>query len=442
MNKTNFKQYDTRWASLGYPKKPWYIKQCGCGEVAIANCIIEMEKYKNETPKTIQPYCKQFAAPNGDGTYFSGIPKMMKHYGMTDVMEHPNMQSLWKEMKKGNRVAIFLMGNRRGGSKGIHWTSSAHFIAGVKYSSDGKTHKFYIKDSNSSSPDRNGWLSYEAHLKNDVSRVWSGKLATPSAPTPTPTPTKTVDEIAKEVLDGKWGNGDERVERLKAAGYDPTAVQKRVNELLAPKKSIDELAQEVINGEWGSGDERKKRLTDAGYDYEAVQKKVNELLAPKEQTNAQKIATRGWEYAYHTNASDAKYSGGKPKAAYKAALDTAFGKTRNWQKAAKVGASCDVFIATCIRMAGIDKSAPRGLGRKTYFDKSDKFKRVSVTTKTVQDGDIISIVWSNGKWHWCMAYGGKVLEASLGGFYPKTTNTLASRLSLAGKKSVVVYRAK
>ena len=396
MNKTNFKQYDTRWASLGYPKKPWYIKQCGCGEVAIANCIIEMEKYKNETPKTIQPYCKQFAAPNGDGTYFSGIPKMMKHYGMTDVMEHPNMQSLWKEMKKGNRVAIFLMGNRRGGSKGIHWTSSAHFIAGVKYSSDGKTHKFYIKDSNSSSPDRNGWLSYETHLKNDVSRVWSGKLATPSAPTPTPTPTKTVDEIAKEVLDGKWGNGDER----------------------------------------------KKRLTDAGYDYEAVQKKVNELLAPKEQTNAQKIATRGWEYAYHTNASDAKYSGGKPKAAYKAALDIAFGKTRNWQKAAKLGASCDVFIATCIRMAGVDKNAPRVLGRKTYFDKSDKFKRVNVTTKTVQDGDIISIVWNSGKWHWCMAYGDKVLEASLGGFYPKTTNTLASRLSLAGKKSVVVYRAK
>ena len=44
------------------------------------------------------------------------------------------------------------------------------------------------------------------------------------------------------------------------------------------KKSIDEIAKEVINGKWGNGDERKKRLTDAGYDYKAVQKRVNQLV--------------------------------------------------------------------------------------------------------------------------------------------------------------------
>lgn len=155
-----------------------------------------------------------------------------------------------------------------------------------------------------------------------------------------------------------------------------------------------------------------------------------------------KIAAKGWDYAYHTNDSSAKYPSGKPKATYKAALDAAWGKVRKWQEAAAKGASCDVFLATCIRMAGIDKDAPRGLGRAKYFDKSDKFKKVNVNAQTVQDGDIISIIWNSGKWHWCMAYKGKVLEASLGGFYPKTTNTLASRLSMSGKKSVVVYRAK
>lgn len=163
---------------------------------------------------------------------------------------------------------------------------------------------------------------------------------------------------------------------------------------------------------------------------------------PVGKTNAEKLAECGWDYAYHSNSDDAKYPSGKPKAEYKAALDTAFGKIRKWKTAAKLGASCDVFIATCIRMAGIDKSAPRGLGRTTYFDKSDKFKKVSVTAKTAHDGDIISIIWDNGKWHWCMVYGGKILEASLNGFYPKTTNTLSSRLSMSGKKSVVVYRAK
>ncbi len=51
------------------------------------------------------------------------------------------------------------------------------------------------------------------------------------APTDT-TPKKTVDEIAREVIQGKWGNGTDRKNRIVAAGYDFAAVQKRVNELL------------------------------------------------------------------------------------------------------------------------------------------------------------------------------------------------------------------
>lgn len=43
-------------------------------------------------------------------------------------------------------------------------------------------------------------------------------------------------------------------------------------------KSIDELAREVIRGNWGNGAERKRRLTEAGYDYNAVQSRVNQLL--------------------------------------------------------------------------------------------------------------------------------------------------------------------
>jgi len=46
---------------------------------------------------------------------------------------------------------------------------------------------------------------------------------------------KTVEEIAKEVIVGKWGNGAERKRRLAQAGYDAAAVQKRVNEILRGK---------------------------------------------------------------------------------------------------------------------------------------------------------------------------------------------------------------
>lgn len=46
---------------------------------------------------------------------------------------------------------------------------------------------------------------------------------------------KSLEEIAKEVIDGKWGNGVERKQRLRAAGYNPSIVQLRVNELLKGK---------------------------------------------------------------------------------------------------------------------------------------------------------------------------------------------------------------
>jgi N-acetylmuramoyl-L-alanine amidase len=47
-----------------------------------------------------------------------------------------------------------------------------------------------------------------------------------------PTSKKTTDEIAREVIDGKWGTGSDRRTRLTNAGYDAKAVQDRVNEIL------------------------------------------------------------------------------------------------------------------------------------------------------------------------------------------------------------------
>lgn len=41
---------------------------------------------------------------------------------------------------------------------------------------------------------------------------------------------------------------------------------------------LDDVARRVIRGEFGNGQERKNRLAAAGYDYSAVQKRVNELL--------------------------------------------------------------------------------------------------------------------------------------------------------------------
>ena len=46
-------------------------------------------------------------------------------------------------------------------------------------------------------------------------------------------PTKTIDELAQEVIAGKWGTGQARVKALTEAGYNAAAVQSRVNALLA-----------------------------------------------------------------------------------------------------------------------------------------------------------------------------------------------------------------
>lgn len=64
----------------------------------------------------------------------------------------------------------------------------------------------------------------------------NGYAKTPSAASePQPAPKKTINELAQEVLDGKWGNDPERKQRLTAAGYDYVAVQKRVNEIIAER---------------------------------------------------------------------------------------------------------------------------------------------------------------------------------------------------------------
>ena len=94
-----------------------------------------------------------------------------------------------------------------------------------------------------------------------------------------------LDSVAQEVLQGLWGNGQDRFNNLENAGYDAQAVQDRVNSILsggykqASNTNIDSVAQEVLQGLWGNGQERFDNLTNAGYDAQAVQNRVNELLS-------------------------------------------------------------------------------------------------------------------------------------------------------------------
>lgn len=115
---------------------------------------------------------------------------------------------------------------------------------------------------------------YGTNSKAKLTALYNKKVGT------TTSTKKDVTTVAKEVIAGKWGSGDERKKKLTAAGYNYDTVQKKVNELLktSTKKSVAEVAEEVVSGKWGNGADRKKKLEAAGYNYSEVQKEVNKLL--------------------------------------------------------------------------------------------------------------------------------------------------------------------
>lgn len=71
-------------------------------------------------------------------------------------------------------------------------------------------------------------------------------------------------------------NAEAMLKKLQAAGFS-AFITTEEGSAVGAGKSVDELAREVLQGKWGNGAERKKRLEAAGYDYAAVQKKVNQF---------------------------------------------------------------------------------------------------------------------------------------------------------------------
>ena len=89
---------------------------------------------------------------------------------------------------------------------------------------------------------------------------------------------KSVDELAKEVIAGKYGNGEDRKNAL---GSRYNEVQARVNEILngnkpsqpsTPSVDILTLVKKTIRGDYGNGSARRNAL---GSNYDEVQKQVN-----------------------------------------------------------------------------------------------------------------------------------------------------------------------
>ena len=152
------------------------------------------------------------------------------------------------------------------------------------------THWLNVRDGKSGSVDylntaRNSYkmcplyiLPHWAEFKKKVQGYMNAGSATssmPSAPA-----AKQFYRVRKSWTDVKSQIGAfSSLENAKKACKNGYAVFDSNGKQVYPaKKSVDDVAREVIQRKWGNGAERKKRLTDAGYDYNEVQKKVNQLI--------------------------------------------------------------------------------------------------------------------------------------------------------------------
>ena len=156
------------------------------------------------------------------------------------------------------------------------------------------------------------WVNYyinHAYGKPTQDKLPQGNnQASASKPTSSkPDTTNKVDlsNVAREVIRGKWGYGNDRKSSLEKAGYNYQTIQAWVNYYINPSYGMPKsryqasgstggaqthatssntakaLAREVLQGKWGHGDDRQKRLMAAGHDYKKVQAWTNYFINPR-----------------------------------------------------------------------------------------------------------------------------------------------------------------
>ena len=192
MNKTIYRQADSRWGSLGYPTKKYSFAGNGCGCCACLHVLIEQDKYKNWTPKDLRPYMvdKGFAT-YGNGTTWNGIKLTLEHYGNT-VINHSTMSGLFDTLNARKKKGLPCLGVilfRSGTKGGITWTAGGHYVAFTDYKVSNGKHYFYTKDSGGRCHD--GWYCYETQMKGLIPQIWSALPKNVKASSSTTTTTTT-----------------------------------------------------------------------------------------------------------------------------------------------------------------------------------------------------------------------------------------------------------
>jgi lysozyme len=220
----------------------------------------------------------------------TNVPPMI--YGSASPMSAHDIPGVAREENCGLWVAAYPNSNPTG------YRDEPQLLGSVirQYASTGRLPGYNGNlDLNRSTLDGAAWDKYAKGARDG------------SSPAPTPAPAKkSNDQIANEVLAGAWGNGEDRKNKLSAAGYNPTEIQAVVNQKLggAPaKKSDDQIANEVVGGLWGNGQDRVNALRNAGYDPAHIQNLVNQKVGVPAQSVAQYFTIPSGPAGYLGNVS-------------------------------------------------------------------------------------------------------------------------------------------
>lgn len=158
-----------------------------------------------------------------------------------------------------------------------------------------------------------------------------------------------------------------------------------------------------------------------------------------------KLLDKAKAFAWKKGTAESKYRypSGRPLNAFKKALNEYYPNHNQWGDAPSKGASCDVFVGTCVRASGISKAFPRGLQEQFEFKSQNFYRKVyhnTAPSKVMKQGDIVMFDYSGDGAHTVILGSNCYYEANYKTYFGHTNGSL-SRLK-ESYPTVVILRPK
>ena len=234
-------------------------------------------------------------------------------------------------------------------------------------------------------------------------------------------------KIGAKPIDGKWGKHTSEVFQR----YLNKNGAKLADDGVFGKKSVKAL-QTFLN----------RYYSDKGT---KPQPKPTPAPKPAAKTTGDKLADKAKALAWPEGTPKSKcgYPKGSATVNFQSAINRAYPDRSGWGKQTKAGASCDVFVGTCVRDAGIDPKFPRGLdGVEKHCKDNPLWKNTGIRDLgKLQPGDVVFYLYKRGGHIYIYVGNGKIANAHYNGKTFGIIQKLSSARKPEDTTKFIVYRA-